>query len=168
MGRPAIPKEMKRLLGRGDSDAPMPDDKHLPALSESAGPPEPPYPLEPVGQYYWAQTWHAGKSWLSPDVDLQIVYDICANRDECARIQDDIELLPARFYETKAGQLVTHPLITQLRALEQQRTAWMAAIGFSPADRARLGLAEVRIADEFDQLNERKRRREEAGDSNPT
>jgi P27 family predicted phage terminase small subunit len=160
MGRPAQPKEVKRLLGHAEPDAPMPDDEHLPAQRESDGPPEPPYPLEVTGQYYWVQTWSAGKSWLSPDVDLQIVYDICANRDECARIQDEIEKLPARFYETKAGQLVTHPLITQLRALETQRTAWMAAIGFSPADRARLGLAEVRIADELDALNEKRRQRE--------
>jgi P27 family predicted phage terminase small subunit len=61
-----------------------------------------------------------------------------------------------RFYTTANGQVVTHPLVTQLGNLRTQMTAWLAAIGFSPSDRSRLGLAEVRVRDELDELEKRR------------
>jgi hypothetical protein len=54
------------------------------------------------------------------------------------------------------GSPVTTPWVTQLKELRVQMTAWLAAIGFSPADRARLGLAEVRVRDELDDLKKRR------------
>ena len=65
----------------------------------------------------------------------------------------------ARFYVTANGQMVTHPLVTQLKDLRTQMTTWLAAIGFSPSDRARLGLAEVRVRNELDELAERRANR---------
>ena len=38
-------------------------------------------------------------------------------------------------------------------------TTWLSAIGFSPSDRARLGLAEVRVRDSLDELAERRAQR---------
>jgi hypothetical protein len=55
--------------------------------------------------------------------------------------------------------MVTHPLVTQLANLRTQMTAWLAAIGFSPSDRSRLGLAEVRVRNELDELERRRAER---------
>ena len=59
------------------------------------------------------------------------------------------------FYETANGQLVTHPLIKQKSELNAQITAWLSLLGFTPSDRARLGLAEIRVANEPDNFRRR-------------
>jgi P27 family predicted phage terminase small subunit len=116
--------------------------------------------LGPDGLLLWEHIWVAGKSWLSPDSDQTIIRMLCEAHDEHEEIR---RLLKSgeveRFYATSNGQLVTHPLVTQLSNLRSQMTAWMAAIGFSPADRSRLGLAEVRVRDELDDLMKRRHER---------
>jgi P27 family predicted phage terminase small subunit len=78
---------------------------------------------------------------------------LCEAHDEHEEIRRQLSTgVVDRYYTTANGQMVTHPLVTQLANLRQQMTAWMAAIGFSPADRSRLGLAEVRVRDELDDL----------------
>jgi len=58
---------------------------------------------------------------------------------------------------------VTHPMVNQLKELRVQMTTWLSAIGFSPSDRARLGLAEVRVRDELDELAQRRAQRATGG-----
>jgi hypothetical protein len=40
--------------------------------------------------------------------------------------------------------------------MDAQNTAWMSLMGFTPSDRARLGLQEIRVANELDQYRQRK------------
>lgn len=156
VGRPAKPVEVKRAAGN-------PGRKNLPAapmpgkgLQGAEGIPTPPS-LNKEGLALWVHVWTAGKTWLSPDSDRTIVKMLCEAHDE----HDKIRVLLAtgkveRFYGTANGQLVTHPLVTQLAVLRTQMTSWLAAIGFSPADRSRLGIAEVRVRDELDDLTKRR------------
>ena len=158
-GRPAKPIEAHRLAGN-------PSKKQLPAaplpgegLTGIEGVPTPPE-LNDAGLELWNRVWTAGRSWLSPDVDFQLIRMLCEAQDE----HEDIRLKIAsgeieRFYTTANGQMVTHPLVTQLGNLRAQMTAWLAAIGFSPSDRSRLGLAEVRVRDELDELQRRRAER---------
>ena len=53
------------------------------------------------------------------------------------------------------GQMVTHPLVKQKSELNAQITAWLSLLGFTPSDRARLGLAEIRVANELDNFRRR-------------
>jgi P27 family predicted phage terminase small subunit len=113
--------------------------------------------LGEAGLALWYHTWTAGKTWLAPESDRTIITLLCQAQDEAEeirlRIQNgEIE----RFYTTANGQMVTHPMVTQLQNLRTQMTSWLAAIGFSPADRSRLGLAEVRVRDELDELQRRR------------
>ena len=158
-GRPAKPLEVKRALGnpgqRPLPDAPLPGEG-LEGVSTIPTAPE----LGEAGLELWYHVWTAGRTWLAPESDRTIVTLLCQAQDEAAEIRDIIASgQEPRFYTTANGQMVTHPLVTQLANLRTQMTAWLAAIGFSPADRSRLGLAEVRVRDELDELQRRRNER---------
>jgi hypothetical protein len=85
---------------------------------------------------------------------------LCQAQDEA----EDIRRLLAsgeeeRFYVVGNGQKVTSPLVSQLKDLRVQITAWLAALGYSPTDRSRLGLGEVRQQDALDELERRRQER---------
>lgn len=155
-GRPAKPVELHRLAGNPSKKklpgAPLPGEG-LPSLDGLPLPPD----LGDDGLALWNHVWAAGRAWLSPDSDRTLVRMLCEAQDEYEQIR---ALLSSgevpRFYVTANGQIVTHPLVTQLGNLRTQMTGWLAAIGFSPSDRARLGLAEVRVRDELDELKQRR------------
>lgn len=169
-GRPPKPVEQKRLLGnpghRHLPDAPAPG-QGLPGVSD--------IPAVPVlgvdGTELWIEIWESGKSWLSPKADRAIVRLLCQAYDEHEQIRRALAIgeVP-RHYVLPNGSYVSHPYVTQMTSLRSQMTAWYSALGFSPADRARLGLGEVRQMDSLDELeqrrNERLRRIEEKKKSN--
>ena len=156
VGRPAKPVEQHRLAGNPSKktlpDAPMPGQ----GLRSAEGVPAAPL-LGDSGLILWNHVWVAGRTWLSPESDQTIVTMLCEAQDDYALIRDLLNSgAEPRFYITANGQMVTHPLVVQLQNLRAQMTSWLAAIGFSPADRSRLGLAEVRVRDELDELNRRR------------
>ncbi len=162
-GRPAKPIEVKRALGnpghRPLPNAPLPQEGLVSAKD---------VPNAPVlgidGLALWNQIWTAGKSWLSLEADYHIITLLCQAHEEIEDIRRAILIgeVP-RFYKLPNGSFVNHPLVNQLKELRSQTTAWLAALGFSPADRARLGLAEVRQADALDELEKRRMERMRAG-----
>ena len=151
-GRPAKPVEVKRAAGnpggRPLPSMPLPGEG-LPAVFGVPSGPE----FSAHGQALWERVWSAGKSWLSPASDFDVVVLLCHAADEA----EDLRLGLARgdfprFYSLPNGSEVTHPAVTQLKDLRVQMTSWLAALGFSPADRARLGVGEVRKADFMEEL----------------
>lgn len=156
VGRPAKPVESHRAAGNPSKkklpDAPLPGQ----GLAAVSGVPTPPS-LGDDGLLLWSATWQAGRQWLSPSVDYTLIKMLCEAHDEHEDIRRQLSTgVTERFYATSNGQLVTHPLVTQLGNLRSQMTAWLAAIGFSPSDRSRLGLAEVRVRDDLDELGKRR------------
>lgn len=166
VGRPAKPVEARRLLGNTEH-RPLPDapglGDGLPAVSGVPDGPE----FFGVGAELWVRVWTAGDSWLSPGSDFDVVVLLCHAADEAEELRLGLSRgdFP-RFYSLPNGSEVTHPAVTQLKELRAQMTSWLAALGFSPADRARLGVGEVRKADFLDELAAMdevgKRRRERA------
>lgn len=155
-GRPAKPIEQHRLNGNPSKktlpNAPTPGQ----GLSAAIGIPNPPA-LGEHGLELWNHVWLAGKAWLSPDSDFTIIRLICEAHDEYVDLRSQLETKTVeRFYTTANGQVVTHPVVTQIGNLRTQLTAWLAAIGFSPSDRSRLGLSEVRVRDGLDELKARR------------
>lgn len=158
-GRPAKPTEQHRALGNPSHkalpNAPMPG-QGLPAASDVPTAPA----LGVDGLELWVQVWSAGRSWLSPESDYEIVTMLCHAKDEseeCRRLLSIGEV--PRYYILPNGSYVTHPVVTQLKDLRTQMTSWLAALGFSPADRARLGVGEVRQGDVLDELEKRRNER---------
>lgn len=153
-GRPAKPVERHRLTGTGKDlpAGPMPGEGllggDLPLVPETLG---------PDGVELWNHVWRAGKSWLAIESDRTIVSLLCHAYDEHEQLRKGLasgEL--ARVYVHANGSPVTTPWVTQLKELRSQITSWLAAIGFSPSDRSRLGLAEVRVRDELDELAQKR------------
>ena len=155
-GRPPKPVEQKRKAGNPGNrplpNAPLPGQ----GLASSGSAPTPP-DLKEDGLALWYHVWDAGRSWLSPDSDRSVITLLCQAQDEAEEIRKGLNSgeFP-RVYVHANGSLVTSPYVSQLKELRTQITAWLAAIGFSPSDRARLGLAEVRVRDELDELQRRR------------
>ena len=158
-GRPAKPVEVKRALGnpgkRSLPDAPSPG-KGLPAVEDIPQPPA----LGVDGLELWEEIWQSGRSWLSPKGDKAIVRLLCQAQDEYEQLRRSLAIgeVP-RTYILPNGSHVSHPYVTQMKELRTQMTAWLSALGFSPSDRARLGLGEVRQMDALDELAQRRNER---------
>lgn len=60
-----------------------------------------------------------------------------------------------RWYTTANGQTVTHPAVKQLEQADAQVTGWLQLLGFPVSERARLGLFEIRVANELDEYRRR-------------
>lgn len=125
-------------------------------------------PLGAVGTGLWVLVWTAGQAWLAPEADRPIVEMLCEAAEEADALRRSLESgeVP-RFYKLANGSMASHPAVTQLRDLRTQQTSWLAALGFSPADRARLGLAEVRQRDALDELADELTRRRLARSTGP-
>jgi phage terminase small subunit len=50
---------------------------------------------------------------------------------------------------TRAGARRVHPAVAEIRTLERTMTSWLALLGLTPTDRARLALGEVRAVSEL-------------------
>lgn len=105
----------------------------------------PPMPegLQERGQAEWTKIWTAGK-WLWPDQDAPWIEMICKAWDRIAlfeaRIQADGPMVPG----SRPAQLVAHPLYTEIKSAENTIQQCLSRIGFSPTDRARLKLTELK------------------------
>lgn len=153
-GQPAIPMERKRMTGQINDlpDAPLPGE----GLTGGSAP-DAPETLNDYGLALWNHIWDAGRQWLAVESDRTIVSLLCHAHQEAETLRQGLETGEySRVYVHANGSPVTTPWVTQLKELRVQMTAWLAAIGFSPADRARLGLAEVRVRDELDDLKKRR------------
>lgn len=156
-GRPAKPVERQRALGNpGHRTMPVAPNVGE-GLNGSPDVPEIPETLMDPGRELWVQVWTAGRQWLAVEVDRLTISLLCEAFDEYSEMRDLLRSgeVP-RIYTTSNGTLVTHPYVSQMKELRAQMTAWMSSLGFSPADRARLGLAEVRVRDELDELQKRR------------
>ncbi len=162
-GRPAKPIEVKRLEGNNGHRplpaAPMPGEG-LEAANGTT--PEAPENLGEHGLKLWAHIWVAAP-WLAAKTDYSLISQICF-------VHDETEILRLKFasgeidysYVTGQGQYVIRPEYKIIQQNRAQLTAWFASIGFSPADRSRLGLSEVREYDPLDELNKRRNERKDA------
>lgn len=112
--------------------------------------PEPPEGLGDRGSVEWVKIWAAGK-WLWPDQDYAWVEQAARAYDDLAEYRQVVasEGLTVEGY---AGQTTAHPLIREMRACEETIRKCLSILGFSPTDRARLKLTELRGASELQKL----------------
>lgn len=146
LGRPPKPNEVKRRNGN-------PGQRKLPAPSlvtplpmADGVPDEPPGLLEP-GQKLWHSIWTEGLTWISPRSDRVAVEQVCY-------LIDDLSIARERFRATR------DPADARMvNAFAQTLAGSMAALGFDPASRSRLGVAEVKAASALEQLLARQKKR---------
>jgi P27 family predicted phage terminase small subunit len=144
MGRRKEPLERAALKARGDGRTPG-GRELVPAqftIAKRTDAPRMPRGLKTRGKREWLKIWDSGP-WLNPDHDYAWV-------EQVARAYDDIDVYRARIEQDglvvngSLGQPVAHPLVAEIRKCEQTIRQCLSVLGFSPTDRARLGLAEVK------------------------
>ena len=158
-GRPPKPIESHRRNGNPSKlNLPVePMSSSALALVDLSVVPSVPEGFGLVGTSYWKVLWTGGRRHLSELHDTPLMTRLCKNFDKIAELElwlgKDVE---RRWYTSPNGQVVTHPAVKQIEQMDAQNTAWMSLMGFTPSDRARLGLQEIRVANELDQYRQRK------------
>lgn len=153
IGRPPKPVEQKRLAGN-PGHRPLPDTLAVLPVAEG-GIPKAPKGFGRLAKQEWRRIFTVAGPWIAP-TDVPLVTMFCQGCQEREELRQVIAR-DGRFAAGSAGQLVTHPAVGQLRALERQLTAWLSLCGFTPSDRARLGLAEVQRMSKLDELRARRK-----------
>lgn len=146
-GRPPTPIEKQKIIAKGDGRRPggrAVTGTVVPTNHRGISIPPAPADLGPRGELEWYRIWEAGIIWLHPNEDYHWI-------EQIARAYDDIETFRKTIEETglivkgyTKDMLVANPLIKEVRMLEATIRKCLSSIGFSPADRARLGLVEVK------------------------
>jgi hypothetical protein len=138
-GRPPKPVEQKRLLGNPGKRA-LPKQDQMILLAPADAPPEPTRPLLKYGQELWDRVWGMGASWLSDQTDLELLMMTCEMIDERWNLR------------VKVLQSDDHRLRRGLRELDRQIVSNLSLLGFTPTDRGRLGVAEIKARSRIQEL----------------
>jgi hypothetical protein len=64
--------------------------------------------LAETGRETWVRLWTAGKTWLSPATDLDIMLDLCRGYDEIAHHRHVLDV-DGPYVKGQRGGLVAHP-----------------------------------------------------------
>lgn len=138
-GRPPKPIEQKRMLGNPGKRA-LPDLQTVAILPGAYGIPEPKRPLLTYGRALWDDIWGAGISWIAPATDTELLLMTCEMVDERWNLR--IRVMQNNDPTERRG----------LRALDAQIERNLSLLGFTPADRSRLGVAEVRAQSKLEEV----------------
>jgi hypothetical protein len=109
--------------------------------------PQPTRPLLKYGQELWDKVWGMGATWISPNTDSELLLMTCEMIDERWNLR------------VKVMQTDDARLRRGLRELDRQIVSNLSLLGFSPADRSRLGVAEVKAVSKLEELMLRKAKR---------
>jgi hypothetical protein len=140
MPNPGKPAELKRKLGAkgytGVSTAVA-----LPMVSDV---PEPPRELGDAGLELWNRTWLSGFTWLSVNTDIHLLAMTCEQLDERVGLRELVLSSPDSWRERAA-----------LRELEKAIRSNLSLLGFTPTDRMKLGIAEVKTKSKLAEFMEK-------------
>ena len=137
MPNPPKPTEQKRLLGN-------PGQRPLPKMSEvtllPSGKPEQLAPLNDRGQKLFDMAADLGEQWISPASDAIILQHAAELADMTERVR------------LAAEQTLDNQMLMRYNDLAKTLNSTLGLLGFSPADRTRLGLAEVKRVSKVEEL----------------
>lgn len=144
-GRPPKPIEMKRQEGNPGKRK-LPDEKNIVLMQQVDTIPEPTRPLLKYGTELWERIWGMGATWISDKTDIELLMMTCEMIDERWNLR--IKVMQSDDAKLRRG----------LRELDKQIVSSLSLLGFTPADRARLGWAEVKAKSKLEELLAKKSR----------
>lgn len=145
-GRPPKPIEQKRRAGNpGKRKLPDADTVVVLPMADRGIIDRPPEHLLEAGQATWRRVWAEGITWIDETSNMDTVLLLCEAADERAMWREKVIGNRIKI-ETKVK------VAKALRDLERSMTAWMIELGFTPAARSRLGLAEVKAQSKIEKL----------------
>ena len=145
MPNPPKPIEQKRKLGNPGKRA-LPNEQTTIALP--SGYVDPPRPLEFAGQQLWDAAFKHGGTWISSTTDIPLLTMTCEQLDRREQLRSEL---------VEKG--LDRALIMSLNETEKLISSNLGLLGFSPADRTRLGLAEVKTQSKLQELMAKKNER---------
>jgi hypothetical protein len=129
MANPGKPAEEKRRIGSRNY---KPGEDVI-VLEKVVGVPDPLRRLEPAGLSMWARVWNMGSTWISPITDIELLQIVCEQIDEREVLREYVnDHIEARFERSA------------LRELDKTIRSNFSLLGFTPTDRMKLGVAEVK------------------------
>jgi hypothetical protein len=146
MPNPPKPTELKILQGNPGEHKLRVNDAIAPL---EYGYVEPPEDLRESGLELWNKIFGAGELWISIRTDTQLVAQVCRQldrRDELSR----------RFWDEPESRVVNMSLLETEKAIVNG----LSLLGFTPADRTRLGLVSARTKSKLQELMDMKVRGE--------
>jgi hypothetical protein len=146
-GRPTKPVEQKRLTGNPGKRA-LPEQSAVMLIPQATTAPEPARPLLKYGQELWDRVWESGINWISPNTDLELLLMTCEMIDERWNLR--VRVMTDSNPKDRRG----------LRELDRQIVSNLGLLGFTPSDRSRLGVAEVKKMSKLEELMAKKAARE--------
>lgn len=132
------PAELKMLQGNPGKRAMRTNDALAPL---EYGYVEPARPLGEVGQEFWDSIFGAGEMWISIKTDTQLVLMICEAYDRREKLRE-------LFWQDPSDR----PVNMSLMEIEKQIMSGLSLLGFSPADRTRLGLVSAKTKTKLEEL----------------
>lgn len=115
-----------------DKDAPI-------ILPGQRTPPKPPRALKRDGKGLWDRAWSLAHTWLSPQTDIDMLLVTCEALDEREVLRKLVMGGEADRFDRAA-----------LRQLDKQINDSLGLLGFTPTDRSRLNIAEVKVEDDLE------------------
>lgn len=145
-GRPPKPIEVKRRLGN-PGQRPLPNQGEIQMLDPAVSVPEPHRPLLKYGQAFWDKVWGQGLQWVSPNTDVELLLMTCELIDERWNLR--VRVMQNNDWRERRA----------LRELDARIISNLSLLGFTPADRSRLGVAEVKAISKMEALKRRQEAR---------
>lgn len=140
MPNPPKPNEVKRKLGNPGKRA-LPKQSDVIMLHQSSEIPEPDRQLFESGLALWTRVWSIGQTWISKNTDSELLLMTCEMVDERVRLRALVWNNPDAWRERKA-----------LRELDKAIVGNLSLLGFTPTDRTRIGVAEVKGRSKLEEL----------------
>jgi hypothetical protein len=141
-GRPAKPTEIKRKLGN-PGRRPLPDSSVVQYLEPVVSVPDPARPLLKYGREFWDKVWGSGLTWISANTDAELLLMTCELVDERWNLR--VRVMQSNDWRERRA----------LRELDDRIIRNLSLLGFTPADRSKLGVAEVKAISKMEALKRR-------------
>lgn len=153
-GPPPVPNEVKRRRGNpGKRSLPKISDVH--AVSQMA--PQAPEHLGDDGQAVW-QLMTDNCPWIAESDRASMVL-LAEKVDRRADFKARLEKSDPVLYTDK-GYAYANPLVGMLSTIENEISQLLGKLGLTPADRTRLGVAEVKAKNAFEEMLAKRAKRE--------
>ena len=141
-GRPSKPIEVKRKLGN-PGRRPLPNQQEIQMFDPVVSVPEPARPLLKYGREFWDKVWLNGLQWISVNTDSELLLMTCELVDERWNLR--VRVMQSNDWRERRA----------LRELDDRIIRNLSLMGFTPADRSRLGVAEVKAISKMEALKRR-------------
>ena len=150
-GPPPKPNEIKRRNGN-------PGKKKLPVLANVIALPQissAPIHLSDTGKKLWLEISEMAP-WIAT-TDGKLLIELCEKMDKKYELREKLAATDYVLFTDK-GYAYANPLFSMLNTVENDIIKLLSLLGLTPADRSKLGVAEVKVRGKLEELLSQQKR----------